>query len=473
MTPPRIADFMASMFSNTAGRDVSLLDAGAGIGSLTSAFAVKSIKDGAASIQATAWEIDAGMLCSLAERLDAIAAKSRYHGVHFDHRIEHGDFIDAASRVILSCKVPTFTHAILNPPYKKINSASAHRQFLRMAGIETGNLYSAFVALSLLLLENGGEMVAITPRSFCNGPYFRPFRQLLLKHAALCRVHVFDARDQAFRGDDVLQENIIFHIIKGAIQCPVIISTSTDASFSDVKKWTTDFSEVVMPGDSEAIFHLVTDESNEEMVPQMAAFTRTLEDLGIGVATGPVVDFRLKDHLRKCVGAGCVPLVYPLHFFRGFVEHPKVESKKANAIEDNAETAKWLMPAGHYAVVRRLSSKEEKRRIVPAVFDPNRVPCHGGKIGFENHLNVLHEGRQGLRPDVARGLTVYLGSTLADKWLRRFSGHTQVNAGDLRVLRYPDMDTLVKWGKRIGTVLPSQEEIDDMVEEAVRAQQNR
>ncbi|MBF0322720.1 MAG: Eco57I restriction-modification methylase domain-containing protein, partial [Magnetococcales bacterium] len=314
MTPLGIADFMASMFLNTAGRDVSLLDAGAGVGSLTSAFAMKTIEDGAASIRAMAWEIDAEMLGSLAERFDDLAGKSRCRGIPFDYRIDHGDFINAASRVILSRKVPGFTHAILNPPYKKINSASFHRQFLRMAGIETGNLYSAFVALSLLLLEDGGEMVAITPRSFCNGPYFRPFRQLLLKHAALHRVHVFDARDQAFRGDDVLQENIIFHMIKGGIQRSVMISTSTDASFSNIRKWETDFSEVVMPGDREAIFHLVTDESNVEMGRQMAAFTRTLEDLGIGVATGPVVDFRLKDHLRKCVDVGCVPLIYPLHF---------------------------------------------------------------------------------------------------------------------------------------------------------------
>ncbi|HAT50043.1 MAG: Eco57I restriction-modification methylase domain-containing protein [Nitrospirae bacterium] len=469
MTPLGIADFMASMFSSTAGRDVSLLDAGAGTGSLTSAFAMKSIQDGAASIRATAWEIDAGMLQSLAERLGDIAALSRYHGVQFDHRIEHGDFIDAASRFVLSGKVSGFTHAILNPPYKKIHSASAHRQFLRMVGIETGNLYSAFVALSLLLLENGGEMLAITPRSFCNGPYFRHFRQLLLKHAALCRVHVFDTRDQAFRGDDVLQETVIFHIIKGAIQSSVMISTSIDASFSDVRKWATDFSEVVMPGDAESIFHLVTDGSSEDMRPQMAAFTNTLADLGVGVATGPIVDFRLKSHLRRFVGMGCVPLVYPLHFSRGFVEHPKVGSKKANAIEDNAETAKWLLPAGHYVVTRRLSSKEEKRRIVPALFDPNRVACPGGKVGFENHLNVLHEGKRGLRPEVAQGLAVYLGSTLADKWLRRFNGHTQVNAGDLRVLRYPDRDILVKWGKRVGMVFPSQEEIDYMVEETVRA----
>ena len=88
-----------------------------------------------------------------------------------------GDFIDHAVREILQGR-GGYTHAILNPPYKKINSGSAHRLALREVGIETVNLYSAFVALALNLLVPGGQLVAIVPRSFCNGPYYRPFRRI-------------------------------------------------------------------------------------------------------------------------------------------------------------------------------------------------------------------------------------------------------------------------------------------------------
>ena len=82
-------------------------------------------------------------------------------------------------------------------------------------GIETSNLYSAFVWLALELLEDGGEVVATTPRSFMNGSYFRPFRQALASALAFRRVHVYDARDVAFAGDAVLQENVIFHGVRG------------------------------------------------------------------------------------------------------------------------------------------------------------------------------------------------------------------------------------------------------------------
>ena len=37
----------------------------------------------------------------------------------------------------------------------------------------------------------------------------------------------------------------------------------------------------------------------------------SLNDIGIEVSTGPIVDFRLKAHLRDMPEAGAVPLIYP------------------------------------------------------------------------------------------------------------------------------------------------------------------
>src|SRR5439155_3433594 len=92
------------------------------------------------------------------------------------------DFIqDAVYQIKLGTKGQGFTHAILNPPYKKINSDSIHRALLRTAGLETVNLYTAFLGLAIELMSEGGEIVAIIPRSFCNGLYYKPFREWLLK----------------------------------------------------------------------------------------------------------------------------------------------------------------------------------------------------------------------------------------------------------------------------------------------------
>ena len=43
---------------------------------------------------------------------------------------------------------------------------------------------------------------------------------------------------------------------------------------------------------------------------------------------------------------------------------------------------------------------------------------------------------------LAEGLAVYLNSAVVDSYFRLFSGHTQVNATDLRGLLYPSRGRL-------------------------------
>lgn len=462
MTPSKIANFMSGMFSPLKSKKICLLDAGAGIGSLTAAFAQRAVHEKCVSLQCEAWELDSLMDEPLRATLRECEILARAAGIEFNSEIKPDDFIVDYFSLFSLGHMERPTHVILNPPYKKINSTSAHRRALRQFGIETTNLYSAFVALALKSLAEGGELVAITPRSFCNGTYFRPFRELLLNQAAFVQVHIFGSRTHAFKSDEVLQENVIFHLTKGMKQGPIVLSTSEDATFSEVTTRKIEFSEFVLPVDKEKIFHLVATADSVETTARMNHYCHTLEDLGLSLSTGPVVDFRLRDHLKLSDNSDCAPLVYAHHFEGGFIEHPKTDAKKPNYIALNDKTHKWMMPSGFYTVVRRLSSKEEKRRIVPAVFDPSKVK--GREIGFENHLNVFHSAKKGLSGEIAKGLAVYLGSTFADQWLRRFSGHTQVNAGDLRAMRYPDLKTLKRWGGRVGNILPIQEQIDAVVE---------
>lgn len=461
MTPSIIANFMATLFGSLQNQDVSLLDAGAGIGSLTAAFTQKAVRDGAKSVQCELWELDAKLYPALLETLAECGQIAAENHVHFDAKIRSADFITEFSTLFSLDANSVPTHAILNPPYKKISSISDHRKALRKQGIETANLYSAFVALALQALGPGGELVAITPRSFCNGAYFKPFRQMILREAAIAQVHLFNSRTHAFKGDEVLQENIIFHLVKGARQGLITLTSSEDASFDPVNSRQVDIKEVVQPGDEEKIFHFATDEDQAADVLTGLGYAFSLNDLNVQVSTGPVVDFRLRSHLLQNAEGRVSPLIYSHHFNQGMIQHPKLVSKKPNYITLNDETIKWLMPTGFYVLTRRLSSKEERRRIIPALFDPNTV--HAQKVGFENHLNVLHRKKMGLPADLARGLVIYLSSTLTDNLLRRFSGHTQVNAGDLRALRYPSLDVLVRWGACYPGGLLDQGEIDALV----------
>ena len=52
---------------------------------------------------------------------------------------------------------------------------------------------------------------------------------------------------------------------------------------------------------------------------------------------------------------------------------------------------------------------------------------------------------------------------MVDQYFRRFSGHTQVNASDLRNLVYPDRTTLYAMGIEMKSLDLPQEEIDELV----------
>lgn len=389
------------------------------------------------------------------------------HNGDFVGNIRQEDFIHAAVESLtgrrLSPPIEQYTHAILNPPYKKINSHSAHRLALRRVGIETVNLYSAFVALAVFQAAPGGQIVAIIPRSFCNGPYYRPFRDFILEHAAVRHMHLFESRSKAFRDDEVLQENIIIRLERGGQQGPVTVSTSTDDTFADLGSHEYPFDRIVFPDDPERFIH-VPSSPEKNAIELSTAIRCTLADLGIKVSTGPVVDFRLKEHLRDMPGEGAVPLLYPRHFSSKGTTWPIEGMKKPNAIERNADTEKWLYPSGFYCVVRRFSSKEEKRRIVASVTDPSvfgDVPV----LGFENHLNLFHENKRGLPEALARGLAVFLNTTAVDEHFRRFSGHTQVNATDLKLMKYPSREALSElgnWAKQHSEIT------QDMIDEQLR-----
>ncbi len=464
MTPRSTADFMAGLFDLSGCSSIRLLDAGAGVGSLTVAFleAVRKSKQRLSDVSATLYEVDDLLASYLSREIEACRKPFSDAGIKFDANIIRDDFIESAVNQIQFGMAKRFNFAILNPPYKKIASRSRHRLLLRQAGIETVNLYSAFVALAVALMEPGGQLVAIIPRSFCNGPYYRPFREFILTRAAIRHMHLFASRDKAFKDDKVLQENVIILLERGGNQGDVTVSTSVDDRFADYAAHVYPFDRIVFPSDAEGFIHIPTS-SARNIMESSPPFRYSLADIGIEVSTGPVVDFRLRAYVRSMPEPGSVPLLYPAHFTGLSIEWPKPEIKKPNALMRYPETDKWLYPNGFYAVVRRFSSKEERRRIVAAVVCPEMFDKP--LLGFENHLNVFHQCKSGLPEDLARGLAVFLNSTVVDESFRRFSGHTQVNATDLRLMKYPSRDALTalgRWAREQGEL--SLERIDVKLE---------
>jgi adenine-specific DNA-methyltransferase len=473
MTPAPVAAMMAEMLA-LAGPSVRLLDAGAGVGSLTAAALDVCLRRTARpdAVHVDAWELDSGLAVHLAETLRLATQRAQSQGVSVTSTLYAGDFIEAAvarlDGALFQRGAPRYDAAILNPPYRKLRQDEEANQRLHRVGIDVPNLYAAFLALSAELLKPGGELVAIVPRSFCNGPYFRAFRHRLLSSLTLRRVHLFDRRDQAFRDDQVLQETVIFHAVKAPPDrtATVLITRSAGPDDPCPTQREAPLAEVVSPDDPDRVVHLVADDAGRATRDQIQSLKSGLPDLDVQVSTGRVVDFRVRDHLRAEPGADTVPLLYPQHLVEGRVVWPKTPSRKANALVVCPETLPLLLPRGAYVLIKRFSAKEERRRIVATCYDPDAM--HAPQVAIENHLNVLHRKGAGLPLALARGLTAWLNTTLVDEYFRGWSGHTQVNASDLRGLPMPDAAALEALGAAVHAGAP-QDRVDQAAERIVFA----
>ncbi|MDZ8257467.1 BsuBI/PstI family type II restriction endonuclease [Nostoc sp. ChiQUE01b] len=475
LTPASVAELMVGMFSKLDLPQISLLDAGAGVGSLLAAFVANLCQSQKrpTNLDIVAYEIDPFLIGYLHQTLKLCAKECQTAGISLNYEIRDTDFIEDAVRLLQldnpdNCR---FTHAILNPPYLKINAHSKIRDLLRCIGLETSNLYTGFIAATVQLLESRGELVAISPRSFCNGPYFRDFRKMFLEMMALDQIHLFESRQEAFIDDEVLQETIIIHAVKQKPKFDnVTISTSSNADDDFILSNSLAYTEIVIPSDSQQFIHIIPDTLSQQVIEKMANFTCTLKDLELTVSTGRVVDFRAKEYLCLMPDKNTVPLIYPLNFSRGYVEYPKV-TKKHQALIYAEQTVSLLVPNEHYVLTKRFSSKEEKKRVVAVVYDANQINCSW--VGFENHLNYFHKDGKGLNLTLARGLAAYLNSSLVDAFFRLFNGHTQVNAADLRNLKYPTIAQLMTVGLYITEHFPSQKEIDELVQEELLSMSNQ
>ncbi|QDW62066.1 Eco57I restriction-modification methylase domain-containing protein [Oerskovia sp. KBS0722] len=452
-TPAAASDLIASLVDLDAlPPTVRILDPGAGVGSLTVAL-VERIRGERPDIEvhAVAVEIDPAVTPTLAETLDEL---SQYDNVTVE--LIEGDFVALATARDPRLAQP-FDLVIQNPPYGKLAAADPSRRAVARALVDVPNIYAAFWALGVHALRPGGQCVAIVPRSWANGTYFEPFRVWMLYHSSIDTLHVFESRSVVFADTGVLQENVIVSGTRGR-DSQIVKLTASVGHADDVVTKEVPFAVVVKDDDPHR-FVRFTDGATS--VPSAAVYT--LADLGITASTGRVVDFRSRAWLSQEPEPGSVPMVYQGNIRAGSVVHPRSEVPKPQHYRAAVpEAAKWLVPEGTYVLIKRFSAKEERRRVVAGVWDSP------GAVAFDNKTNYLHERKKGLDPDLARGLMLWLNSTPLDQAFRTFSGHTQVNAGDLRVLPFPSREHLVRLGHALPTgVLPDQELIDKLVQEAL------
>ncbi|OPX26636.1 MAG: hypothetical protein B1H05_01985, partial [Candidatus Cloacimonas sp. 4484_140] len=185
-TPVLIAKYMANQFDLSYSH-FNILDPGAGTGILTAAICNRIARECNEKkiINITAYEDDKAVLHFLNQNLEDIKDRIEEIGHELNFQIINKNFIYdnylmLDSKDLFNSIPKRFNIIISNPPYYKVSKSDRLSQL--MAEIVHGqpNIYMFFLAISSKLLSNNGQMVFITPRSFCSGLYFKKFRKWLL-----------------------------------------------------------------------------------------------------------------------------------------------------------------------------------------------------------------------------------------------------------------------------------------------------
>lgn len=452
-TSGSIAEYMAGL-SLINKQELKILDPGSGAGILISALVDRIIDENLdLSLDVDLMESDKFVIPFLKRTMEHCKSLMECSGNSFKYNIIEEDFIlqyaslfkeDLFSKLT---SVRLYDLIISNPPYFKVNKTHIYSDILSEYVYGQPNVYFMFMIVAEKILNQNGQLVFITPRSFCSGAYFEKFREKFFSAIDAEHIHVFTSRKGNFKGESVLQENIILSGFKRSFKKPFItISSSTSKNISDSYQQEA-FSKSLIFDSSDQVNLIRLPLNREEalILEHFDKWSNNLTLMNMNISTGPVVNFRNKEFIVPYEATKTYPLVYMKHLKDLELHFPVSENEEG--IIPEGVTKKLLVPSKNYILLKRFTSKEQKKRIDCAAYNSNNH--HFEWIGIENHLNYIYKVGGNLNIEELYGILAFLNSSIVDKYFRIINGNTQVNASDIRPLPFPDHQTVINLGKAI------------------------
>ena len=445
-TSIKTAQYMASFIK--AKEYLKVADIGAGTGILTAAVVEKLLRSRKVKqIDVTLYEDDKNVHEVLIKNMHIIDEHCRRKNIVLNVRLIKENFILCNKNKWDSRDYGgEYDIVISNPPYMKIGKNTDESKAMSDIVYGQPNMYFLFMSMGLKLLKKDGDYIFIVPRSWTSGLYFKDFRKYFLENLSISKMHLFVSRDKVFDKESVLQEiMIIFGKKSNKQKYRISITTSNDATdFKNVSKICVNSKICISQNDDKFIL-LPIIQNDVEILKLFSQFKETLESQGFIFKTGQVVEFRNKEELCSYKENGVIPLICPFHFDNGYIKFP-VKSSKTQYIKRTAKPS-LLMEKKDMLLLKRFTSKEEVRRLQPAILIGDSIEF--SQIALENHVNYLEKREGKISVDELYGIWAILKSEKWDQYYRILNGSTQVNASEVNGMPMPRLEQIKMIGNKV------------------------
>ena len=447
-TGSTVSDYMGSLVKNPKKNSIRILDAGSGIGILTASTALSCLNLGCKTVHAVLYELDSDVIPSLEETLNIVQSIFKQRNGTFTFEVHCTDFV--LTRPDKDEKINGFDVSVINPPYFKY-SVKDSSYAKAVADLYRGdpNIYASFMAVVMASLNEGGQMISISPRSFTNGLYFKGFRSYLLTQSALDLIHIFKHRNKVFNNADsaVLQENIICRFVKGReIDSVTVRSSDCHVSINNAEEEQYPFELIIDPTNEQRIIRIPESTYEASILRQAETFPTTFEDAGYFISTGRVVEHRTREYITDDNNASMSVPLYRPHNITKLTTTWTGDHKKDVLFELKCGHERHTIKNDNFVLLKRFSSKDEKRRLVSGV---HLKSAHDSEfIGFGNKTNYIGVTGEKLTKNEAYGLAAIFNSSFMDNYFRCISGNTQVNATEIRIMKFPTRKQVKEIGKK-------------------------
>ena len=325
-----------------------------------------------------------------------------------------------------------FDMVIGNPPYV-VSKDKQLRKIYSESVYGRPNLYGYFIHRVLQdLLANNGILIFINPRTLLTDAYCSALRTFVLKHSQIGSILNIVDRRNVF--ESVLQACIVNSFQNTNTTNPVRIKSIASKEDISNTNWVEISQDDFLFEQNDGPLFIVGNNPRVYDIFRKLKVLKSLKEHGLSFTTGKIQ----WDLYKSVLGDSPISTATRLIWAENVQRYCYLEARKrSDRIYINAPLEKYQPLTHDTIIVQRVTAVEQPRRIIAHLFSPDSF---GYPIQAENHTSYLEKAKD-IHLKFVLGI---LNSKFIDFIFRHLNSNTQVSAGELNALPFPDSEASIR-----------------------------